>query len=1140
MIKSYLLKTVNKYLDKYFEAINPKDIDYGLLNGEVTLKNTLFKESCLNNFMLKDSKIQEISIKYNWSLLGRASINLLIKGMCINMQHESFENKSQDDIQDTSSIDSLKEANINIEISNTVVKYCSITMRIDKIAFTTTEIPYRKNIKIESIAVLESGIEILRIPTIEMEMDLKRISLSVLVRRIYIKINTRAINTILSYKDRFISDKKDSRVAVKIICNLHTVVVDLTEIRKRVIFNTLSLSASNKYKIWIEKISVRALSRKKAFAIKDSKCLRNEILVSRICGDQSFCKIERCYVDANETMAFVAFYRNIVYKKKKNSENIVLIISQLTVLLDGMEFCTSNSRFSSQKDPNRLTLTTESVSINDLATKRDIATKRDLATKRDIATKRDLVKIDFIKIDLKDLVKTETGDILVDIEGVNLEKINKIYKKYCGGEDNLNITFEQYITSLKIVYDNQETLFDTDGIILKYNSTKSPMLSISSESLWTVELCRIRNQFVCSFTDLYLDLKSIDRLNHKYVLPRMAEIRKLLVSRNSLQSENSVRYIFYNTNIAYEDLKLNVEFLEYSSSYLKTIFNITLEDDKYLIVDRGHLKIQLDDILLIRTTENLRINVTNHIIQRLSRFKDDIKNSIMVFIMDEEPAAGFCWILDSEGVSLNIFDDDLREIAAVYLMETKIGNLRESDVIRKLYFRVKDIQIDNQTLKNIYPVILHKTKGNDCVECSVLYYYNSSTLFIKKTNISFGEISLNLEETHLESILKIFKPLFSKKEENNPHFEADSCITIKDFEIGELSMKVNCIKKKGGDFKGRVLFFVMNNISDFNLVVQRITIQNHRTDIKKIVGVLIEYYKSQIYNNMFKVFGHLDFLGNVGALSSTISGTIKENVKKKTGFFKGSKNLLVNTLCGVSTTLGKISKSVKNNAGLLTFDKDFSDSTEYHPYQQDAWLSIPIKKNDIKSIELLMKGTEKLFHSVYSGLVGVARKPIQGSQDGVSGILLGLGKGMIGAISKPVVGVSELVSNCTEIISNSSGLGTRRRVLYPLYTEGSIGNYDLDVSASYYFFSAYLKQKNEEEFIDGSFGYFEGEAILVLTNKRLIISTDTGVREIEFLDISIDSREKHLFKVENIEKTKSLEVSANRCQFVESLLKILM
>lgn len=69
----------------------------------------------------------------------------------------------------------------------------------------------------------------------------------------------------------------------------------------------------------------------------------------------------------------------------------------------------------------------------------------------------------------------------------------------------------------------------------------------------------------------------------------------------------------------------------------------------------------------------------------------------------------------------------------------------------------------------------------------------------------------------------------------------------------------------------------------------------------------------------------------------------------------------------------------------------------------------------------LAAGAQALGTSFASGLEGLALKPIEGAESGgAGGFFKGIGKGLVGAVTKPVVGVFDFASTATQGIRNTT------------------------------------------------------------------------------------------------------------------------
>lgn len=84
--------------------------------------------------------------------------------------------------------------------------------------------------------------------------------------------------------------------------------------------------------------------------------------------------------------------------------------------------------------------------------------------------------------------------------------------------------------------------------------------------------------------------------------------------------------------------------------------------------------------------------------------------------------------------------------------------------------------------------------------------------------------------------------------------------------------------------------------------------------------------------------------------------------------------------------------------------------------------------------------------SVLGAVAGIADQPLQGLfraesvGDATSGLITGVGKGLIGVVTKPLSGAMELVSQTGQGILQGTGLGEIPKRLYEAQNIGDVGN----------------------------------------------------------------------------------------------------
>jgi len=129
------------------------------------------------------------------------------------------------------------------------------------------------------------------------------------------------------------------------------------------------------------------------------------------------------------------------------------------------------------------------------------------------------------------------------------------------------------------------------------------------------------------------------------------------------------------------------------------------------------------------------------------------------------------------------------------------------------------------------------------------------------------------------------------------------------------------------------------------------------------------------------------------------------------GIAKGAASLVKKTVFGFSDSMTKVTSSIGKGLSSATLD------SEYHRQRRLAQ-----RQNRPKhAIYGVTAGAEAFATSIQSGIEGVLMKPLEGAESGGAfGFFKGVGKGLVGAVAKPMVGVFDLASNVSEGIRNTT------------------------------------------------------------------------------------------------------------------------
>ncbi len=118
------------------------------------------------------------------------------------------------------------------------------------------------------------------------------------------------------------------------------------------------------------------------------------------------------------------------------------------------------------------------------------------------------------------------------------------------------------------------------------------------------------------------------------------------------------------------------------------------------------------------------------------------------------------------------------------------------------------------------------------------------------------------------------------------------------------------------------------------------------------------------------------------------------------GLALGIGSIFGNTVGGAASALSKITGTLGKGLANLSMDKDFQKSRQ--------------KNVDSKQTFLQNLG-QNLVMGAVSGVTGIVEKPIEGAKSsGALGFFGGVGKGLIGVVTKPTAGIVDFTSQSLE------------------------------------------------------------------------------------------------------------------------------
>lgn len=173
-----------------------------------------------------------------------------------------------------------------------------------------------------------------------------------------------------------------------------------------------------------------------------------------------------------------------------------------------------------------------------------------------------------------------------------------------------------------------------------------------------------------------------------------------------------------------------------------------------------------------------------------------------------------------------------------------------------------------------------------------------------------------------------------------------------------------------------------------------------------LVNNVIEHYRGEFQSHAAKILGAVDFLGDPVGLFNDVCTGWSESIKDGniTCLIKGVTHGLSNSTVKMAGSLSESLTTVAHPPGSQLEQRNRSaagpeNSTEGH----------------------IVTGLRRLGSGVVGGLTSVARHSYHGVvNEGVQGLLTGLGKGLIGTVAMPAVGLLDLVTEAASLVRDTS------------------------------------------------------------------------------------------------------------------------
>lgn len=440
--------------------------------------------------------------------------------------------------------------------------------------------------------------------------------------------------------------------------------------------------------------------------------------------------------------------------------------------------------------------------------------------------------------------------------------------------------------------------------------------------------------------------------------------------------------------------------------------------------------------------------------------QDTISSTEGFEAITEEVAPSLTFKLDWSGIGLSLINRRLVEVLYV-TVDHLTFEYTDSAVAQAINITLDSLQIDNQLHDALYPVILQPTPlSKESAEIGALPTIQASVIwlkdqahgvtFVKYCSVLLQALTIEADEDLLFAIYDLTQIKGASWEIESkdvliaePGDVPDPSVTKTGqelyFEVLELQpirLSLSFMRTERVSSEKRMairnpLAVIINavtmtigNVNDAPLEMNALAIKDMRLSTSELQNRIFYHYRQEVLRQLYRILGSADFIGNPVGLFTNVSSGVADifyepfqgvvmhgNRELGIGIAKGAASFVKKTVFGVSDSFTKFTSSVGKGLSAATFDSEYQ-----------ARRRMTQRRNRPRhAIYGVAAGGEAFASSVSSAMEGVFMKPIEGAEsEGAFGFFKGVGKGLVGAVTKPVVGVFDLASNVSEGIRNTT------------------------------------------------------------------------------------------------------------------------
>ncbi|XP_078806203.1 intermembrane lipid transfer protein VPS13D isoform X4 [Oryzias latipes] len=388
-----------------------------------------------------------------------------------------------------------------------------------------------------------------------------------------------------------------------------------------------------------------------------------------------------------------------------------------------------------------------------------------------------------------------------------------------------------------------------------------------------------------------------------------------------------------------------------------------------------------------------------------------------------------------EGLGISLVNKSPEELVFATLFGVDIHFTR-TVTNEVLELSVQNIQVDNQLLGSTQPVMLCVTpNSSDCNlnESGPALQVNSvkvpSTLMLtelfKHLMVTAQRFTIIIEEKLLLKLLSFFgygeaeAAELEMLDESLPERPSEEAGPPKRYYFENLKISLPQIKlsvftsqKLPPDLKALkgTLGFPLIRFEDAVINMYPFT-RVHPYETQEIIfNDILKHFREELMSQAAQILGSVDFLGNPMGLLNDVTEGVSELIK-----YGNVGGLIRNVTHGVSNSAAKFAGTLSDGLG-KTMDNRHQSEREC------------IRYHGATSGEHLVAGIHGLAHGIIGGMTSIITSTVEGvkMEGGVSGFFSGLGKGLVGTVTKPVAGALDFASETAQTVRDMASLSSHR------------------------------------------------------------------------------------------------------------------